>query len=80
MDSINIENKFNEAKVHSNRAKFKQIDKDITCILSKARKEIERPIIEIEKSIEKRKFLSLVPNWKVMVKKTEENHASKGIM
>ena len=46
--------------VNFTRAKIKQIDKNIMCVLRKARKDLEGPTIEIEKSAEKRKMRGLI--------------------
>ena len=56
LDFINVENELNEVNVNFNREKIEQTHKDVTCALSKATEEVEGPMIEIEKSVEKIKL------------------------
>ena len=50
----------NELNMNFNIAKIEQIDKDITYVLCKARKEVEGPMLEIDKYIKTRKLRALI--------------------
>ena len=60
LDSVNVENKFQEVNCNFSLAKIEQLDVDASHALRKDRKHVESKIIRIEKSPEKRKLRSII--------------------
>ena len=74
-----IENELNEVNLNFNRAKMKQIDKDVIPFLRKDRQDVEGPMFEIETSVEKRKLRALIACWKAITHEKDGKYTSRGI-
>ena len=80
LDVFNADSDLNEVNSQFNRAKIEKIDKDVTCVISKEKKKVEGPMIEIEKSKQNQKLRSMVAHSKEIFRKKEGEHVSRGII